>query len=54
MELKGKKSPVPVALYDMEKDPWQTINVAEEPAYAKARTEMAELLKTGWKAGLPK
>ena len=39
------KSPISEALYDMEKDPWETINVAKDPAYAKARQEMADLLK---------
>lgn len=45
--------PVPVALYDMEKDPWETRNLANDPAYAKTRQEMAALLKAGWKAALP-
>ena len=49
-----KNGPVPEALYDLEKDPWETKNVADDPAYAKARQEMAELLKAGWKAALPK
>ncbi|MCX7048650.1 MAG: sulfatase [Candidatus Sumerlaeota bacterium] len=51
MELKN--GPVPVALYDLEKDPWETINMADDPAYSKNRKEMAELLKAGWKAALP-
>ena len=33
--------------------PWETINVADDPAYAEARQEMADLLKQGWKAALP-
>jgi len=51
--MEFKKGPVPTALYDLVKDPWETINVAEEPAYASARREMAELLRAGWKAALP-
>ena len=48
-----EKRPVPEALYDEEKDPWETKNLAGDPAYAKAQAEMAALLKSGWKAGLP-
>jgi arylsulfatase A-like enzyme len=44
---------VPVALYDLEKDPWEIVNLAEDPGYAKARGEMAALLAAGWKAALP-
>ena len=51
--IKMDKRPVPEALYDEEKDPWETKNLAGDPAYAKAQAEMAELLKSGWKAGLP-
>ena len=51
--LELKKGPVRAALYDLEKDPWETINLAEDPAYAQARKEMADLLKHGWKAALP-
>jgi uncharacterized sulfatase len=52
MEFKG--GPVPVALYDLEKDPWETVNLADDPALAKTRAEMAALLRAGWKAALPK
>jgi hypothetical protein len=31
----------------------QTINLADDPAYAKTRVEMAALLQAGWKAALP-
>ncbi len=48
-----KERPVLVALYDLEKDPWETINLAEDPAYAEVRREMAALLAAGWKAALP-
>jgi hypothetical protein len=51
MEL--KKGPVPAALYDLEKDPWESTNLADDPAYAKTRTEMAALLQAGWKAAGP-
>jgi arylsulfatase A-like enzyme len=51
--LEFQKGPVPAALYDLEKDPWETINLADDPAYAKARQEMADSLKAGWKASLP-
>ncbi len=45
--------PFSEALFDLEKDPWETVNLASDPAYAKAKQEMAELLKAGWKAALP-
>jgi arylsulfatase A-like enzyme len=41
------------AMFDLEKDPWETKNVADDPAYAGARREMAELLHAGWRAALP-
>ena len=47
------KGAVPAALFDLEKDPWETVNLANDPAYAKTRQEMAGLLKAGWKAALP-
>jgi arylsulfatase A-like enzyme len=52
--LELKDGPVPVALYDMQKDPWETVNLADNPAYAGTRSEMAALLKAGWKAARPK
>ena len=52
--LELKKGPVPVALYDLEKDPWETVNVAGNPAYAEVRQEMAALVKKGWRAALPR
>lgn len=51
LEFKG--GAVPEALYDLERDPWETVNLARDPAHAKTRTEMAALLKAGWQAGLP-
>lgn len=50
--LELKKGPVPAALYDLEKDPWETVNVADDPAYADVRRRLAALLKAGWKAGM--
>ena len=51
--MEFKNGPVPIALYDLEKDPWETVNLADDPAQAKIRTEMAGLLQAGWKAALP-
>ncbi|MBC7351641.1 MAG: sulfatase [Thermogutta sp.] len=51
MEL--KKGAIPAALYDLEKDPWETRNVVDDPAYEQVRKEMADLLHAGWKAALP-
>jgi arylsulfatase A-like enzyme len=51
--MEFKKGPVPVALYDLQSDPWETINLAEEPALAGTRAEMAALLHAGWKAARP-
>ena len=51
--LQFKRGSVPAALYDLEKDPWETVNVVSDPAYAKARQEMVDLLQRGWKAALP-
>lgn len=51
--LELKKGPVQAALYDLESDPWETVNLAEDPAHAQARQEMAHLLQQGWKAALP-
>ncbi len=41
------------ALFDLEKNPWETNNVADDPSYAETRREMASLLQAGWKAALP-
>lgn len=54
LEFKSGKANVPEALYDLQKDPWETVNVANDPAYAAARKELTELLHTGWKAALPR
>jgi arylsulfatase A-like enzyme len=47
------KGPVAAALFDLAKDPWETVNLADDPAYAQMRQEMAQLLKAGWKAAMP-
>lgn len=51
--LEFVKGEMPAALFDLERDPWETNNVVEDPAYAGVRAEMAGLLKAGWKAALP-
>ena len=40
-------------LYDLREDPWETVNVVNNPGLAETRAEMAEMLKSGWKAALP-
>ena len=52
--LEFKNGPVPAALYDLQNDPWETRNLADEPSLATTRTEMAALLRAGWKAARPK
>ncbi len=47
-----KPSPEAAALYDLEADPWETSNLANDPEYAGVREEMSQLLKAGWKAAL--
>ncbi|MGQ9563851.1 MAG: sulfatase [Thermogutta sp.] len=51
--MEFKKGAIPAALYDLEKDPWETKNVIDDPAYAAVQKEMAELLHAGWKKALP-
>ncbi len=51
--MEFRKCELPAALFDLTKDPWETVNVVDDPLYANARTEMAALLKEGWKAALP-
>jgi arylsulfatase A-like enzyme len=40
-------------LYDLETDPWETINLANQPSTAEKQQELAELLDEGWKALVP-
>lgn len=42
-----------VELYDLQKDPLEQVNRADDPARAGVRAEHARLLKQGWKAALP-
>ncbi|MFZ5829322.1 MAG: sulfatase, partial [Planctomycetota bacterium] len=42
-----------VELYDLKDDPWETVNLADNPEYAKIRDEMAALLKADWKSVVP-
>lgn len=51
--LELKRGPVRKALYDLEKDPWETVNVIDDPACAEIRREMEVLLARGWKAAAP-
>ena len=51
--MEFKKGERPAALFDLEKDPWETTNVVDDPAYAAVRKEMADLLHAGWRAALP-
>jgi arylsulfatase A-like enzyme len=48
-----KKGEITKALYDLTADPWETVNVVNDPAYAQARREMSKLLQEGWRAALP-
>ncbi|MDR2757028.1 MAG: sulfatase [Planctomycetaceae bacterium] len=41
------------ALFDLEKDPNETVNLINDPAYADVKKELAELLHQGWKSALP-
>lgn len=51
--MEFQKGAIPAALYDLEKDPWETKNVVDDPAYQEIRKSMADLLHAGWKAALP-
>jgi uncharacterized sulfatase len=39
--------------YDLQKDPWETVNLVDDPACAAQVAEHARLLKEGWKAAVP-
>ncbi|QDT57469.1 Arylsulfatase [Caulifigura coniformis] len=41
------------ALFDLERDPWETRNLVDDPQLADVRNEMAALLKAGWRGALP-
>jgi uncharacterized sulfatase len=51
--LEFQNSDKPAALFDLQKDPWETNNVVDDPAYSETRREHAALLHSGWKAALP-
>src|SRR5690606_32340630 len=38
-------------LYDMEKDPFQTKNLANDPAYAQPRAELHAMIEEHWPKG---
>ena len=40
-------------LYDLEEDPWETVNLADQPATADKQQELAGLLEAGWQALVP-
>ncbi len=40
-------------LYDHQRDPRETRNVANEAEYSESRSEMAAILQAGWRAALP-
>ena len=40
-------------LFDREKDPGEFVNLAQDPEHAEVTTELAALLRAGWKACLP-
>jgi arylsulfatase A-like enzyme len=41
------------ALYDIEKDPEEVVNLINDPAYNTVKNELADLLHKGWKEALP-
>lgn len=41
------------AFYDFGRDPWEPVNLANDPSHAPARAHMASLLPAGWQAALP-
>ena len=40
-------------LYDLQTDPWETVNLADNPQHAAVRDEMAGLLNSGWPSAAP-
>jgi arylsulfatase A-like enzyme len=45
--------PLAVELYDLQTDPWEQINLADDPAQAGTRAELAAMLAAGYKPALP-
>ncbi len=40
-------------LYDLQADPWETVNLADDESHAATRKELAALLRSGWRSALP-
>jgi len=51
--LPGRTPPVARELYDLRKDPWEQINLADDPAHTAKAAEMAARLQAGWRAARP-
>lgn len=49
----GKPALTKLELYDYEKDPEETVNLAAHPEHAGTVKELRELLQKGWRAALP-
>ena len=49
----GEEEPFARELYNLENDPWEQINLINDERYRDEMKELAQLLKDGWKAGLP-
>jgi iduronate 2-sulfatase len=43
----------PVELYDHEKDPYETVNIAAQPENRELAARLARMLEDGWRAALP-
>lgn len=48
--LPGQSAPVARELYDLRKDPFEQINLADDQAHAAQAAEMAGRLQAGWRA----
>lgn len=51
--LPAEEEPIAVELYDLETDPYEQVNLAGRPAYAKIEAEHKKMLYDGWKSALP-
>jgi uncharacterized sulfatase len=52
--LPGKGvEPFVCELYDLDNDPWEQVNVVDDPAYADARARLARMMVAGWRGALP-
>jgi arylsulfatase A-like enzyme len=40
-------------LYDLEQDPWETVNLADLADQAELQESLASMLKAGWRAAKP-